>query len=116
MTENVRIPNQTDVYRQFASQGYDLVIGWGGQFTDGAVAVAEEFPDVKFLVVNSGASNASNLSSMDTAIEQWQFLAGFLLARLSGSGTVGWPATRFPATAANLHGVEQGARPTPTRT
>ena len=55
VTENVQIPNQTDVYRQFAAQGYDLVIGWGGQFTDGAVAAAEEFPDVKFLVVNSGA-------------------------------------------------------------
>jgi basic membrane protein A len=110
VTENVQIPNQTDVYRQFASQGYDLVIGWGGQFTDGAVAAAEEFPDTKFLVVNSGASNGSNLASMDTAIEQWQFLAGFLLGRLSQSGTVGWVGGLcFPATAANLHGVEQGA-------
>ena len=110
VTENVQIPNQTDVYRQFATQGYDLVIGWGGQFTDGAVAAAEEFPDVKFLVVNSGASNGSNLASMDTAIEQWQFLAGFLLGRLSESGTVGWVGGLcFPATAAHLHGTEQGA-------
>ena len=110
VTENVQIPNQTDVYRQFAAQGYDLVIGWGGQFTDGAVAAAGEFPDVKFLVVNSGASNGSNLASMDTAIEQWQFLAGFLLGRLSESGTVGWVGGLcFPATAANLHGTEQGA-------
>jgi basic membrane protein A len=47
---------------------------------------------------------------MDTAIEQWQFLAGFLLGRLSESGTVGWVGGLcFPATAANLHGTEQGA-------
>lgn len=111
VTENVQIPDQTDVYRQFAAQGSDLVIGWGGQFTDGAVAAAGEFPDVRFLVVNSGASNGSNLASIDTAIEQWQFLAGFLLARLSQSGTVGWVGGLcFPATAANLHGTEQGAR------
>ncbi len=111
VTENVQIPNQTDVYRQFAAQGYDLVIGWGGQFTDGAVAAAEEFPETDFLVVNSGASNGSNLSSIDTAIEQWQFLAGFVLAKLSESGTVGWVGGLcFPATAANLHGTEQGAR------
>lgn len=111
VTENVQIPNQTDVYRQFAAQGYDLVIGWGGQFTDGAVAAAEEFPDVDFLVVNSGASNGSNLASMDTAIEQWQFLAGYLIAKLAESGTVGWVGGLcFPATAANLHGTEQGAR------
>ena len=110
VTENVQIPNQTDVYRQFAAQGYDLVIGWGGQFTDGAVAASSEFPDTKFLVVNSGASNDTNLASMDTSIEQWQFLAGFLLGKLSTSGTVGWVGGLcFPATAANLHGVEQGA-------
>lgn len=111
ITENVAVPNQTDVYRQYASQGYNLVIGWGGQFTDGAVAAASEFPDVKFLVVNSGASNDSNLASIDTAIEQWQFLGGFILAKLSKSGTVGWVGGLcFPATAANLHGTEQGAK------
>jgi basic membrane protein A and related proteins len=110
VSENVQIPDQTDVYRQFAGQGNDLVIGWGGQFTDGAVAAATEFPDVRFLVVNSGASNGTNLASMDTSIEQWQFLAGFLLGRLSESGTVGWVGGLcFPATAANLHGTEQGA-------
>lgn len=111
LTENVQVASQTDVYRQYANQGYDLVIGWGGQFTDGAVAAAEEFPDTKFLVVNSGASNGTNLASIDTAIEQWQFLAGFVLARLSESGTVGWVGGLcFPATAANLHGTEQGAK------
>jgi basic membrane protein A len=111
VSESVQVPNQTDVYRQFANRGFDLVIGWGGQFTDGAVAVAEEFPDVKFLVVNSNASNGSNLASMDTAIEQWQFVGGYILARLSKKGVVGWVGGGcFPATAANLHGTEQGAR------
>lgn len=111
LTESVPVPNQADVYRQFAAQGYNLVIGWGGQFTDGAVMVAEEFPDVNFLVVNSSASNGSNLASLDTAIEDWQFMAGWLQATLSESGVVGWVGAQcFPATAANLHGTEQGAR------
>jgi basic membrane protein A len=111
LTESVAVPNQTDVYRQYASQGYDLVIGWGGQFTDGAVTAAEEFPDVRFLVVNSNAENGRNLASMDTAIEQWQFFAGWLAAKLSESGTVAWIGGQcFPATAANLHGTEQGAK------
>lgn len=111
LTENVPIANQTDVYRQYANQGYDLVIGWGGQFTDGAVAAASEFPDVKFLIVNSGAKNDTNLASIDTAIEDWEFLGGFVLAKLSKSGTVGWVGGLcFPATAANLHGAEQGAK------
>lgn len=110
LTESVDVANQADVYRQFATQGYGLVIGWGGQFTDGAVEVAAEFPDTNFLVVNSNVENGSNLGSLDTAIEDWQFMAGWLAASLSESGTIGWVgALCFPATAANLHGTEQGA-------
>ncbi|MGH2956038.1 MAG: BMP family protein, partial [Solirubrobacterales bacterium] len=111
VTESVQIPNQTDVYRQYANDGFNLVIGWGGQFTDGAVTAAEEFPDTQFLVVNSNAENGSNLSSMDTNIEQWQFFAGYLAAKLSNSGTVGYVGGQcFEATAANVNGTEQGAK------
>ncbi len=110
VTESVPVPDQTDVYRQYASDGFNLVIGWGGQFTDGAIAAAEEFPDTTFLVVNSNAENGTNLASMDTSIEQWQFFAGFVTAKLSKSGTIGFVGGQcFPATAANLHGTEQGA-------
>jgi basic membrane lipoprotein Med (substrate-binding protein (PBP1-ABC) superfamily) len=110
-TQSVQIPNQTDVYSQFARQGYNLVIGWGGQFTDGAVAASKQFPDTQFLVVNSTIENGTNLSSMDENIEQWQFLGGFVSAKLSKSGTVGWIGGQcFPATAAQLYGTEAGAK------
>jgi basic membrane lipoprotein Med (substrate-binding protein (PBP1-ABC) superfamily) len=109
-TESVNPANQADVYRQYANQGYDLIIGWGGQFTDGAVEVAEEFADTYFLVVSSGASNGSNLASYDTAIEDWQFLAGYLMARLSETGVVGQVSGQcFPSTAANQNGTRDGA-------
>jgi basic membrane protein A len=111
VTEGVPIANQADVYRQYATGGYTLVIGWGGQFTDGAVQVAEEFPNTKFLVVNAGAENGKNLASLDTKVEQWQYLAGFVTAKLSKSGVIGWVGGQcFPATASNLHAVEQGAK------
>jgi basic membrane protein A len=111
VTEGVPIANQADVYRQYASGGYALVIGWGGQFTDGAVQVAEEFPETKFLVVNAGAENGKNLASLDTKVEHWQYLAGYVTAKLSKSGVIGWVGGQcFPATAANLHAVEQGAK------
>ncbi len=111
VTENVSVANQADLYRQFAATGSNVVIGWGGQFTDGAIQVAEEFPDVKFIIVNSGASNGSNLASIDTDIEDWEFLGGYVTAKLSKTGVIGWIGGQcFPATAANLHGVEQGAR------
>jgi basic membrane protein A len=110
-TENVSVANQADLYRQYAAKGYNVVVGWGGQFTDGAVQVAQEFPDVKFIVVNSGVENGKNLASIDTDIQDWEFLGGFVTAKLSKTGVIGWVGGQcFPATAANLHGVEQGAK------
>jgi basic membrane lipoprotein Med (substrate-binding protein (PBP1-ABC) superfamily) len=111
VVENVSVANQADLYRQFATSGYNLIIGWGGQFTDGAVQVSEEFPDIKFLVVNSGASNGNNLASTDEDLEQWEFVGGFVTAKLSSTNVIGWIGGQcFPATAEQLHGVEQGAK------
>ena len=66
---------------------------------------------MKFIVVNSGVENGKNLASFDTDIQDWEFLGGFVTAKLSKTGVIGWVGGQcFPATAANLHGVEQGAK------
>lgn len=111
VTESVPIPNQTDVYRQYAGQEFDLVIGWGGQFTDGAVAAAKEFPDVNFLVVNSTVENGSNLASVEQQSQDWQFVAGYALAKLSKSGSIGLIGSQcFPGTALTINGTAEGAK------
>jgi basic membrane protein A len=110
VTPSVAVPSQTDVYRQYAGRGFDLVIGWGGQFTDGAVAVSKEFPKVKFLIINGTASNGSNLASTVQHAEQYSFVGGFLLAKLSKTNTVGLVGAQcFPGTALTINGVAQGA-------
>lgn len=111
VTEKVAVASQDDVYRQYASKGYDLVIGWGGQLTDGAATVSGEFPKVQFLVVNSTAKNGTNLASMDQDVQDWEYVGGFVTAKLSKSGTVGFVGSLcIPPTATNLHGFEQGAK------
>jgi basic membrane protein A and related proteins len=111
VSQSVALANQADVYGQFARQGYDLLIGWGGEFTDGAAVASKRFPDAEFLVINSTIENGKNLSSMDENIEQWQFVAGYVEGRVSKSGKVGWIGGQcFPATAAQLYGTRQGAR------
>lgn len=111
LTESVNPAQQLDVYRQYAQQGYDLVVGWGGQFSDGAVAAAEEFPDTKFLVVSSGVENGSNLASYDTALEDWHFVAGYLMAKLSKTGVVGQVSGQcFASTASGQNGTRDGAK------
>lgn len=109
-TESVVPSESADIFRQYARQGYDLIVGWGGQFSDGALTVGEEFPDTHFLGVSSGVSNGSNVASYDTAIEQWQFLAGYVLGRMTETGKVGQISGQcFPSTAANMNGTKAGA-------
>lgn len=111
LTESVNPAQQLDVYRQYAQQGYDLVVGWGGQFSDGAVAAAEEFPNTKFLVVSSGVENGSNLASYDTALEDWHFVAGYLMAKVSKTGVVGQVSGQcFASTASGQNGTRDGAK------
>jgi len=111
VVQSVTLPNQTDVYSQFARQNYDLVMGWGGEFTDGAATAAKRFPKTQFLVINSTIENGTNLSSMDENFEQWQFIGGYLAARISKSKVVAWIGGQcFPATAAQLYGTKQGVQ------
>ncbi|HEU5279997.1 MAG TPA: BMP family protein [Gaiellaceae bacterium] len=110
-TQGVSIPNQADVYRRYASRGYDLVIGWGGQFTDGAVQVAREFPKVKFLIVNSNATNGKNLAAYDQEPTPYEFLGGYILAKMSKTHVIGYIGAQcFPGTAKTFHGFEQGVK------
>jgi len=110
-TQGVSIPNQADVYRRYASRGYDLVIGWGGQFTDGAVQVARELPKVKFLIVNSNATNGKNLAAYDQEPTPYEFLGGYILAKMSKTHVIGYVGAQcFPGTAKTFHGFEQGVK------
>lgn len=98
-------------YQSFAQKGYNLIIGWGGQFQDGAVAEAPKFPKVDFLCVNCTAKNGKNLASINENSQNWEFVAGWLLAKLSKTHTVGLVGAQcFPSTALTMNGLEQGVK------
>ena len=110
VAESVDEAQQVEVYRDFASQGYDLVIGWGGQYTDGAVEAAAEFPNVFFAVGAGEGGNGSNYSSIDDAGEEWTFLIGYVAGKLTQTNKVGVvDGPCFEATAAGAHAFRDGA-------
>jgi basic membrane lipoprotein Med (substrate-binding protein (PBP1-ABC) superfamily) len=110
-SENVPLPNAADVMRQYGNQNYDLVIAWGGQFTQPMQDVSAQFPNTKFLIVNSGASNGTNLASVDIYQQDWSFIGGYLAAKLSKAGTIGYIGGQcFPSTAEDMNGAEAGAK------
>jgi basic membrane protein A len=47
--EEVAQDEQIEVIRQFAQQGYDIIIGQGGQFGEALQTVAKEFPEQDFI-------------------------------------------------------------------
>jgi len=64
--------------RMIAGQGFDLVIGVGFLFTDAIVAVADEFPDTKFAIVDGFIPDKPNVSSLLFTEHEGSFLVGMI--------------------------------------
>lgn len=108
--ERVPLDNSEESMRTFASQGYDLVIGHGDEFSEAGKVVAPEFPDVKFAVVN-GASTGPNLASISMFDEQLTYLTGIVAAMTTKSNKVGFiGGLEIPPVVRNGNGFELGAK------
>jgi basic membrane protein A len=110
-TEAVPAAEAAEAFRDFAAQGNDVVIAHGGEFEDAALRVAEEFPDVRFAVINGNQGNGSNYAGYRAAAEQWKFLAGALAGIVTESDKVGYIAgICFPAVAVWANGARDGVQ------
>jgi basic membrane protein A len=79
--------------RMIAGQGFDLVIGVGFLFTDAIKAVADEFPDTKFAIVDGFVPDKPNVSSLLFTEHEGSFLVGViaaLKAKTDGKNSVGF--------------------------
>lgn len=86
--ENVDLADSEAAYRDYAAQGYDLVIGHGFQFGEPAARVSADFPNAYFLATESD-THTDNMSSYVMSCEQGAYLMGMLCAGMSESGTIG---------------------------
>jgi len=98
---------------QFASQGYDLVIGVGFLMGDAIKAAASRYPDVKFAIVDAAPEGAgTNVKPLLFKEDQAGYIAGTIAALVSQSNTIGVvggieavpPVQRF------VKGYEAGAK------
>ena len=79
--------------RMIASQGFDLVIGVGFLFTDAIKAVADEFPNTKFAIIDGFIPDKPNVSSLLFMEQQGSFLVGIIAgmkAKEDGKNKVGF--------------------------
>ena len=75
-------------FADYASAGYDVVIGHGYEFGDPALEVAETYPATKFICTESDASS-DNVASYVMACEQTAYVEGIIAASMTKSDKLG---------------------------
>ena len=75
--------------RKFASEGFSPIVALSFAWTDAVAKVSKEFPDAKFVLVDS-VVDAPNVRSVVFKEDEGSYLVGLLAGMKSGSKTVGF--------------------------
>lgn len=75
--------------RQFAQEGFDLIIGVGFANEPPITATAKEFADTKFAVIDS-VSEEPNVASLIFREHEGSFLVGYIAGKTTQTGIVGF--------------------------
>ena len=82
-SENVADADEAEALRQYASQGYSIVMGHSGRFVSAMEQVAPDFPKTQFIAVSGNEGKAPNVMSIDWNNAQFGCQLGLLAARMS---------------------------------
>ncbi|TDT68591.1 basic membrane protein A [Hypnocyclicus thermotrophus] len=96
--------------REYAEAGYDLVIATGFLMRDAAEAVAKDFPETKFAIIDD-VVDLPNTQSLLFKEDEGSFLVGALAAMMSKTGTIGFVGgMEVPLIKKFQRGYEMGAK------
>jgi basic membrane lipoprotein Med (substrate-binding protein (PBP1-ABC) superfamily) len=110
-TASVPEADMEKVFRQYAEEGYDFVIGHGSEFIPAAEIVAKEFPQTKFAVVSGYAGNNDNLGGIGFRAEEIGYLAGVVAGLKTKTNKIVFiGGVDYPDLLANAAAFEQGAK------
>lgn len=108
-TERVTQDQQTEVFRNYARRGFDVIIGGGGEYLDAALQVASEFPKTHFVVANATKASG-NVTALSIKYADMGYLAGMLAARMSQSRRVALVSGQpIPISQEAVRGFKAGA-------
>ncbi len=82
--------DREELLRLLAEDGYDMIIGVGFAFADAIKAVAADYIDIRFAIVDDDTITADNVTSLVFAEEQGSYLVGAAAALTSQSGNLGF--------------------------
>ncbi len=87
--ESVPVAESGEVMRNFAYEGYDLIIAHDFNYNDIVSEVAPEFPDVLFTVSYGYQSTEDNIAAITSSGWHASYMAGVLAAAVSETEIVG---------------------------
>ena len=64
-TENVADADEAEALRDYANQGYEIVMGHSGRFVSAMEQVAPDFPKTQFIAVSGNEGKPPNVMSID---------------------------------------------------
>lgn len=95
-------------FYDYASQGYQVILGHGFEFQDAALAVAEDYPNTTFLISSSDI-HEGNVIGLNTDTSQPFYLMGVIAAKMGKkAGLVG--GMEIPPIQQAFAGFKAGAR------
>ena len=97
-------------FRQYGSQGYDLVFGHGFEFQDAAKRVGPDHPGTIF-VVTSASSVGENVAGIQFGFADASYLAGMLAGAMTKSNVLGViGGTELPPVRESFLAFSRGAK------
>ena len=112
-SENVSNTDYARVMREYAEQGYKLIIGEAFAVEQEAREVAADYPDIAFLLGSSFKPDDAlpNFAVFDNYIQDASYLSGIIAGSMTKSGNIGMVGG-FPIPEVNrlMHAFMAGAR------
>lgn len=112
--ESTSTASHEDDIRSLAREGYDLIITTFPQMSEATLAVAKEYPDIKFAAIyqyiNAEETEAENVWSSEYHGEEYFYVMGALGAYVSQTGHIGYVnAAESPSANASINALMLGA-------
>lgn len=87
--KNVSEADSEAMLRRYADKGYQFILAAGTQFEEPVSAVADEYPEVDFCIINGRESSGMNVCGVYPKEDEASHLAAVMAANLTESGTFG---------------------------
>lgn len=109
--ESVPAAEVKDVLRNYAAEGYDLVIAHDLYFTDPVLEVAPDFPEIMFGISGGFTAEGDNVIAVTATNWESTYLAGTLAGLITKSNKIGiLTATDSPIAKRMVNGFKAGAQ------